>query len=90
MTSLEPTRNIRPVIIENEMRSSYLDYAMSVIVSRALPYVEDGLKPVQRRIVWGMFDGGARAGTGYRKSAGIVGDLQINVNVPGPDASEVL
>ncbi|MFN8508605.1 MAG: DNA gyrase subunit A [Dehalococcoidia bacterium] len=75
MTSLEPTRNIRPAIIENEMRSSYLDYAMSVIVSRALPYVEDGLKPVQRRIVWGMFDGGARAGTGYRKSAGIVGDV---------------
>ena len=75
MTSVEPTRNIRPVIIENEMRSSYLDYAMSVIVSRALPYVEDGLKPVQRRIVWGMFDGGARAGTGYRKSAGIVGDV---------------
>ncbi|MCC6388062.1 MAG: DNA gyrase subunit A [Dehalococcoidia bacterium] len=75
MTSLEPTRNIRPAIIENEMRSSYLDYAMSVIVSRALPYVEDGLKPVQRRIVWGMFDGGARAGTGYRKSAGIVGEV---------------
>ncbi|MGE5597035.1 MAG: DNA gyrase subunit A [Hyphomicrobiales bacterium] len=75
MTSIEPTRNIRPVGIENEMRTSYLDYAMSVIVARALPDVRDGLKPVQRRIVWGMFEGGARAGTGYRKSAGIVGDV---------------
>ncbi|MBE7519020.1 MAG: DNA gyrase subunit A [Thermoflexaceae bacterium] len=75
MTSIEPTSNIRPIGIENEMRSSYLDYAMSVIVARALPDVRDGLKPVQRRIVWGMFDGGARAGTGYRKSAGIVGDV---------------
>ncbi len=75
MTSIEPTSNVRPISIETEMRTSYLDYAMSVIVSRALPDVRDGLKPVQRRIVWGMFDGGARAGTGYRKSAGIVGDV---------------
>jgi DNA gyrase subunit A len=75
MTSLEPTSNIRPVGIENEMRTSYLDYAMSVIVQRALPDVRDGMKPVQRRIIWGMFEGGARAGTGYRKSAGIVGDV---------------
>ncbi len=57
------------------MRTSYLDYAMSVIVARALPDARDGLKPVQRKILWGMFDGGARAGTGYRKSAGIVGDV---------------
>ncbi|MEO9256287.1 MAG: DNA gyrase subunit A, partial [Tepidiformaceae bacterium] len=62
-------------MIENEMRTSYLDYAMSVIVARALPDARDGLKPVQRKILWGMFDGGARAGTGYRKSAGIVGDV---------------
>jgi DNA gyrase subunit A len=75
MTSIEPTSNIRPIGIEHEMRTSYLDYAMSVIVSRALPDVRDGLKPVQRRIIWGMFEGGARAGTGYRKSAGIVGDV---------------
>ena len=73
--SLEPTSSIRPVFIETEMRTSYLDYAMSVIVSRALPEVRDGLKPVQRKILWGMYDGGARAGTGYRKSAGIVGDV---------------
>ncbi len=76
MTSpIPPTSNIRPVGIESEMRSSYLDYAMSVIVSRALPEARDGLKPVQRRILWGMYDGGARAGAGYRKSAGIVGDV---------------
>ncbi len=75
MSTLEPTSNVRPVAIEGEMRTSYLDYAMSVIVSRALPRVEDGLKPVQRRIVWGMFDGGARAGSAYRKSARIVGDV---------------
>ena len=73
--SMEETSTIRPVDLEQEMRTSYLDYAMSVIVSRALPDVRDGLKPVQRRIVWGMFDGGARAGTAYRKSAGIVGDV---------------
>jgi DNA gyrase subunit A len=70
-----PTSNVRIVGIEDEMRTSYLDYAMSVIVARALPDVRDGLKPVQRKILWGMYDGGARAGTGYRKSAGIVGDV---------------
>jgi len=73
--TMEPTSTIRLRSIESEMRESYLDYAMSVIVARALPDVRDGLKPVQRRIIWGMFDGGARAGTGYRKSAGIVGDV---------------
>jgi len=76
MTTPTPfASNVRPVGIENEMRTSYLDYAMSVIVARALPDVRDGLKPVQRKILWGMFDGGARAGSGYRKSAGIVGDV---------------
>ncbi len=75
MTPIEPTSNIRSVGIESEMRSSYLDYAMSVIVSRALPDARDGLKPVQRRIIWGMWDGGARAGAAYRKAARIVGDV---------------
>ncbi|MFQ5380210.1 MAG: DNA gyrase subunit A [Dehalococcoidia bacterium] len=75
MTTIEPTSNLRPVAIEAEMRSSYLDYAMSVIVSRALPDARDGLKPVQRRIIWGMWDGGARAGAGYRKAARVVGDV---------------
>ena len=75
MTSIEPTQNVRPIGIEQEMRSSYLDYAMSVIVARALPEIRDGLKPVQRRILWGAYESGARAGTGYRKSAGIVGEV---------------
>ena len=66
---------VRPIGIEDEMRSSYLDYAMSVIVSRALPDVRDGLKPVQRRILYGMLDQGMRAGSSYKKSARLVGDV---------------
>ncbi|WP_343386931.1 DNA gyrase subunit A [Candidatus Amarobacter glycogenicus] len=73
--TIEPTSNVRPVQIENEMRTSYLDYAMSVIVSRALPDVRDGLKPVQRRILWGMYDGGAPATTAYKTSAATVGEV---------------
>jgi DNA gyrase subunit A len=65
----------RPVTIESEMRSSYLDYAMSVIVSRALPDVRDGLKPVQRRILYAMNDMGIRYNTSYKKSARIVGEV---------------
>ena len=67
--------NIRPVRIEDEMRNSYLDYAMSVIVARALPDVRDGLKPVQRRILYAMDDLGMRAGTSYKKSARLVGEV---------------
>ncbi len=66
--------NVRPTKIEEEMRSSYLDYAMSVIVSRALPDIRDGLKPVQRRILYTMQDMGLTAGSQYKKSARIVGD----------------
>ncbi len=84
--SIEPSSNVRPVQIENEMRTSYLDYAMSVIVARALPDVRDGLKPVQRRILWGMFDGGARAGTPYRKSAATVGDVMGKYHPHGDQA----
>jgi DNA gyrase subunit A len=65
----------RPVNIEEEMRSSYLDYAMSVIVSRALPDVRDGLKPVHRRILYGMRELGLSHNSAYRKSARIVGDV---------------
>ncbi|MDQ7842725.1 MAG: DNA gyrase subunit A [Armatimonadota bacterium] len=61
--------------IEKEMRTSYLDYAMSVIVSRALPDVRDGLKPVQRRILFGMLEAGLRPDRPYRKSAAVVGDV---------------
>jgi DNA gyrase subunit A len=67
--------NIRPIDINTEMRRSYLDYAMSVIVQRALPDVRDGLKPVQRRILYGMSEMGLRANARFRKSAGIVGEV---------------
>ena len=67
--------NIQPVRIEEEMRSSYLSYAMSVIVSRALPDVRDGLKPVQRRILYAMHEMGMRPASPYRKSARIVGEV---------------
>ena len=66
---------IRPVSIEDEMRSSYLDYAMSVIVSRALPDVRDGLKPVHRRILYAMNEMGMNSNTPYKKSARIVGEV---------------
>jgi len=65
----------KPVNIEDELRSSYLDYAMSVIVSRALPDVRDGLKPVQRRILYAMHELGMRHNTAYKKSARIVGEV---------------
>ena len=66
---------VRKVDIDREMQQSYLDYAMSVIVSRALPDARDGLKPVQRRILYGMYDMGLRADSGYKKSARIVGEV---------------
>ena len=68
-------QGIRPVEIEREMEDSFLEYAMSVIVSRALPDVRDGLKPVHRRILYAMFDAGIRPGTPYRKCARVVGDV---------------
>jgi DNA gyrase subunit A len=70
-----PPSDITPVTIEDEMRRSYLDYAMSVIVSRALPDVRDGLKPVHRRILFAMKEGGYDSGKPYKKSARIVGDV---------------
>jgi DNA gyrase subunit A len=68
-------RRIEPVDLEEEMKSSYLDYAMSVIVGRALPSVQDGLKPVHRRILWTANEEGVRAGDSRRKSAYIVGSV---------------
>ena len=65
----------RPILIEDEMRTSYLTYAMSVIVARALPDVRDGLKPVQRRILYAMHDMGIRPGSQFRKSARIAGEV---------------
>ena len=64
-----------PVDIEEEMKRSYLDYAMSVIIGRALPDVRDGLKPVHRRVLYGMWDSGNTSGKPYKKSARIVGDV---------------
>jgi len=66
---------VRPININEEMQQSYLDYAMSVIVSRALPDARDGLKPVQRRILYAMYDMGLRPDTAYKKSARIVGEV---------------
>jgi DNA gyrase subunit A len=68
-------RRIEPVDLEEEMKSSYLDYAMSVIVGRAVPSVQDGLKPVHRRILWTANEEGVRAGDSRRKSAYIVGSV---------------
>jgi DNA gyrase subunit A len=67
-------KNILPISIEDEIKRSYLDYAMSVIVGRALPDVRDGLKPVHRRILYGMFEQGNLSNKPYKKSARIVGD----------------
>lgn len=73
--SLLGKEQILPTILEDEMKSSYLDYSMSVIVSRALPDVRDGLKPVHRRILYGMHDMGLHANKAYKKSARLVGDV---------------
>jgi DNA gyrase subunit A len=81
-----PPANITPVTIEDEMRRSYLDYAMSVIVSRALPDVRDGLKPVHRRILYAMKEGGYDSGKPYKKSARIVGDVMGKYHPHGDSA----
>ncbi|WP_223643311.1 DNA gyrase subunit A [Planococcus sp. 4-30] len=70
-----PSSGVEEINISTEMRTSFLDYAMSVIVSRALPDVRDGLKPVHRRILYAMYDLGITADKGYKKSARIVGDV---------------
>ena len=66
---------VRKINIDDEMQQAYLDYAMSVIVSRALPDARDGLKPVHRRILYAMYDMGLRADSNYKKSARIVGEV---------------
>jgi DNA gyrase subunit A len=71
----KPPGNITPIAIESELKRSYLDYAMSVIVSRALPDVRDGLKPVHRRILFSMHENGYDWNKPYRKSARVVGDV---------------
>lgn len=80
------TQRILPVVIEDEMKKSYIDYAMSVIVSRALPDVRDGLKPVQRRILVAMDELGVAHNKPYRKSAKISGDVTGNYHPHGTSA----
>ncbi len=75
MTNEEQQSRVIGIDIEREMQDSFLEYAMSVIVSRALPDVRDGLKPVHRRILYAMHDAGIRPGTPFRKSARVVGDV---------------
>jgi DNA gyrase subunit A len=75
-----------PVDIQVEMQRSYIDYAMSVIVGRALPDVRDGLKPVHTRILWAMYDGGYRPDRGYNKCARVVGDVMGNYHPHGDSA----
>ena len=81
-----PATNIQPINIEHEMRKSYLDYAMSVIIGRALPDVRDGLKPVQRRIIFAMREEGLRSNRPPRKCARIVGQVMGKYH-PHGDAS---
>ncbi|BAE51185.1 DNA gyrase subunit A [Paramagnetospirillum magneticum] len=88
MTTLpaSPQFDITPVTIEDEMKRSYLDYAMSVIVSRALPDVRDGLKPVHRRILFAMNEAGYHFNKPFRKSARIVGDVMGKYHPHGDSA----
>lgn len=81
-----PTERTQPVDIEQELKRSYLDYAMSVIIGRALPDVRDGLKPVHRRVLYGMWESGNRAGRAYKKSARIVGDVMGKYHPHGDSA----
>ncbi len=83
---MPPEERLTQIAIEDEMRLSYLDYAMSVIVGRALPDVRDGLKPVHRRILYGMNEMGLGAARPYRKSAKIVGEIMGNYHPHGDSA----
>ena len=79
----EGTGRVLPINIEDEMKGSYLDYAMSVIVGRALPDVRDGLKPVHRRVLYAMREMGLASNKAYRKSAGVVGEVLKNYHPHG-------
>src|ERR687887_2139393 len=87
MATLEAlTGNIEPRGLREEMRSSYMDYAMSVIVGRALPDVRDGLKPVHRRVLYAMHEAGLQPTRAYRKCARVVGDVMGNFHPHGDAA----
>ena len=79
-------QDVAPIALEEEMRRSYLDYAMSVIVSRALPDVRDGLKPVHRRILFAMHEAGYTPDKPHRKSARVVGDVMGKYHPHGDSA----
>src|SRR5437868_10351683 len=78
--------DFEPIEIQEEMERSFLDYSMSVITSRALPDVRDGLKPVQRRILWGMYDIGARPDRSHMKCARVTGDVMGKYHPHGDGA----
>ena len=82
----DPGGRIEPVELQDEMRRSYLDYAMSVIVGRALPDVRDGLKPVHRRVLYAMYDGGYRPDRGFSKCSRVVGDVMGQYHPHGDGA----
>ena len=84
--NLTPEDRIIPINIDEEMRSAYIDYSMSVIVSRALPDVRDGLKPVHRRVLFGMLDLGLNNNKPYKKSARIVGEVMGKYHPHGDSA----
>jgi DNA gyrase subunit A len=81
-----PAEDVEKVRVEDEMEQSYIDYAMSVIIGRALPDVRDGLKPVQRRILYSMYKEGITSGSGHRKSSSIIGDTMGNYHPHGDKA----
>ncbi|HJM35313.1 MAG TPA: DNA gyrase subunit A [Acidimicrobiales bacterium] len=86
ITEIETSGSIEPIEIQEEMEQSFLDYAMSVIVSRALPDSRDGLKPVHRRILWGMYDLGARPDRPTMKSARVTGEVMGKYHPHGDSA----
>jgi len=86
VSSTGSSGRVEPVDLQTEMQRSYLDYSMSVIVSRALPDVRDGLKPVHRRVLYAMYDGGYRPDRNFSKSARVVGDVMGNYHPHGDTA----
>ena len=84
--STQITTDVKPVSLEEEMKRSYLDYAMSVIVSRALPDVRDGLKPVHRRILYTMKEIGLEYNRPHKKSANVVGNVMAKYHPHGDSA----
>ncbi len=82
----DPSLSVQPVALQDEMERSFLDYAMSVIMSRALPDVRDGLKPVHRRIIWDMEEQGFRPDRPFVKSARVTGDTMARYHPHGDSA----